>query len=361
MRSLLSLLLPIGLLAATPEPALWQFIHPDAKLLMGIDLLKAKNSPTGRMLAKQFQSAAGAQVSGTEFLDMADRILASSPGAEQGERPAMVVAVEGRMDRARLKKMLAEGTAVERYRGVDLLVPPKRKNTDLLMAIVSDKIGLMGDRASIERALDSSATRSENQLFARAQELAAGNEIWLVSTVSPAAAAGDMLPGPKQMEDVDSMEFGLNLQQGLGLNLVLGMKSEESAQSLAAMAQAFTVLASQNAKQNPQAAQLAKSLKIQSDKSNVRVTMQVTMAQLERSVTEMRAGMQTAGKRTLDSLLGMQPAASGWPSGLSASAPVTPKVAAVVEPPVPKTRTIKIVGLDNGEKEITYTTGTPKQ
>jgi hypothetical protein len=356
MRSLLALLVPIGLLAAAPEPTLWQYIHPDAKLLMGIDLLKAKTSPTGKMLAKQFQSVAGAQVSGTEFLEMADRILASSPGAEQGTHPAMVVAVEGRMDRARLRKMLAEGTAVERYRGVDLLVPPKRKNTDMLMAIVSDKIGLMGDRASIEQALDSGARRSESPLIARAQELAANNEIWLVSTVSPAAAAGDMLPGPKQLEDVDSMDLGLNLQQGLGLNLVLGMKSDEAAQSLAAMAQAFTVLASQNSKQNPQMAQLVKSLKIQSDKSNVRVSMQVTLAQLERGVTEMRAGMQTTGKRTLDSLIGAQPSANAWPSGLTASAPVTPKVVAA-EPPVPKTRTIKIVGLDNGEKEITYTTG----
>lgn len=365
MRALIALLVPLSLLAAAPEPSLWQYVHPEAKLLMGIDLLKAKNSPTGQMLTRQFKSLAGAQVSGTEFLDMADRVLASSPGAAPGERPAMLIAVEGRMDRTRLKKMLADGTAVERFRGVDLLIPPKRKNTDVIMAIVSDKLGLMGDRASIEQVLDPGANRSENPVVARALELAANNEIWVVSSIPPAAAAGEMAVGPKQLEDIESVDFGLNLQKGLGLNLVLGMKSEESAQTLATMAQALTMFASQDTKQNPQFAEIARSLKVQTDKASVRATLQVTMAQLDRGITEMKAGLQMAGKRTLEGLVGTQPSGPAWPSGLrsalqgggSAAAAPAPRPVEKIEPAVPKTRTIRVVGLETGDKEITYTTG----
>ena len=62
-----------------------------------------------------------------------------------------MVAVEGRVDRASMKKLMPAGTAVERFQGVDLFVPPKGQDTDMLLALVSDRVALIGDRDSIKR------------------------------------------------------------------------------------------------------------------------------------------------------------------------------------------------------------------
>ena len=347
---------------AGAEPSLWRYVHPEAKIFIGLDLARAKQSATGKLLARQLTSMPNARVSGSELLDMADRVLLSSPGAEEGEHAPMILAVEGRMDRAQLKKILAEGTGVERFHGVDLLVPPRSKKSDLVMAVVTERLGVLGDRASVEAALTAESTKVDAAVLRRAMELAEGNEIWMVAVAPPGSLAGDAMSGPEQLKDIESMDLGICLQKGLGLRLALGMKTEASAQSLVGMAQMLIGMAVSDAKKNPQVAEIARSLKLNSDGTNVRMSVDVPLAQLERGMSGLKAGVESASRRTLEGLVGVAPVAAALPKPApQAVAEVKPVEVKREEPVVPKTRTIRVVGLETGEKEITYTTGGQKQ
>lgn len=352
---------------APAEVNLWQYVHPDTNMLMGLDWQRAKTSGTGRMFARQFATKAGgfsASGPAMALLDNVDRILISTNGqtAVEPNQPPVVIALDGRIDRAQLKKMMPVGTALERFKGADLLVPPRSKEPEMLAAVVSDRIVLIGDRDSLGRVLESGAGTRNVDLLERATALSAKCEFWLVSAVPPSMAAGGAMPGMKQLDDVESMDLGVALQHGLGIQANLVTKSEDSAKSMATMVQLLAAMAGQRAKDAPELASVARNLTVKTEGLKVQIQMDVPLAQLERGMVQMRAAAATGGKRTLESFLGMQPsgnlpegfrpAANGLPQS-AAMAPVT-----VAQPPTPpQKRTIRISGLDDGPKEITYTSG----
>ncbi|MGC4054165.1 MAG: hypothetical protein QM757_34195 [Paludibaculum sp.] len=360
---------PVTSAAKLADLNLWLYVHPSTNMLAGIDWQKAKTSPTGRMFARQFAAQASKfQASGPALalLDNVDRILVSTNGqaASESGQPPIVVALEGRVDRALMKKMMPPGTALERFKGADLLVPPASKEPEMLAALVNDRLVLIGDRDSLGRVLEANSGTRNVELLERATALSSQCEIWLVSAVAPSVAAGGSMPNMKQLDDIESMDFGIALQKGLGIRANLVTKDEESAKGLATMTQLIASMASQQSKDSPELASLARSLMVKADGMKVQIQLDVPLAQLERGVMQMRASAATTGKRTLESFLGMQPsgqmppglrpAMKGFPES-SAAAPVT--VAVPAAPAVPQKRTIRISGMDDGPKEITYTTG----
>jgi hypothetical protein len=356
---------------APPAPTvnLWNYIHPDTQVLIGVDWQKAKNSPTGRMFARQLASSTAQFKSSGPGLDIfarLDRILLSTNGRQSsgpGDQPPVLIAIEGRLAKADLRKLMPAGTALERFKGVDLLVPPKGKETDMLMAVVNDRLALIGDRESIGRVLDSPAGSAAGpkdvSLLERATQLSSQCEIWMISTVPPSKASGGALPAMKQLDDIESLDFGLSLQKGLGLRANLVAKDDDAAKGLATLTQMMASMASQDPKQSPEFVSIARSLKVKSEGKAVNVSMEVPLAQLERGVAQMRASASTTGRKTLESFLGISPS-GGLPPGLRPAvtgATVTASAAAMVPPappPTPRKRTIRISGLDEGSREITY-------
>ncbi|WP_321471925.1 hypothetical protein [uncultured Paludibaculum sp.] len=345
------------------EVNLWQYVHPETNLLAGLDWQKAKTSPTGRMFARQFAAKAG-QMRGAgqamALLDNIDKILLSTNGqmAAEGGQPPVVLALEGRIDRALLKKMMPPGTALERFKGADLLVPPRSKEPEMLAAIVSEHLVLIGDRASLGRVLEVGGGTRNVELLERATALSAQCEFWMVSAVPPSMAAGGSMPNMKQLDDIESMDFGVGLQKGLDIRANLVTKSEDAAKGLATMTQLLSSMAGQQSKGSPELANLARNLAVKTDGVKVQIQIDIPLAQLERGVAQMRASATSAGPRTLESFLGIQPSgqlpAGMRPAvkGLAESALVRP-----VAPAVPQKRTIRISGMEDGPKEITYMTG----
>ncbi len=357
--------------AAPPPTDLWKMVHPGAKFIVGIDWQRAKSSPVGRMIAKQFAGQAGKFKSsgpGLEMIDQLDRVLISGTEASTGAADPMagsVVAIEGRLDRALLKKSLPAGTAVERFRGVDLYVPPKSKVNEPLLAILNDRNALLADRTTMALVLDGQSGARDTALLQRAVDMSAKCEIWMVAASFGNTGAESPEPAFRQLQDIDSMDFGLNLQQGLGLRANLIAKTPESAQGFAMMAQLFSSMATQNQKQAPELTEMLRSIKVTTEGNAVRMSLDISAAQLEKGVASARASFEQNGRRTIESFLGVQPsgqippglkpAVKGVPGGSptqTAYSPAPPR-----EPEPPKTRTIRIVGSDDGPKEITYTTG----
>ena len=340
-----------------PAPAnLWQYVHPDTRFLAGVDWQRAKGSATGRMIAKQLAgkgqqfTSSGAAMA---IFDHFDRLLISTTGREvesEKQLPPLVVAVEGQVDRATVKKMMPPGTAVERLKGVDLYVPPKGQDTDLLLAVVSDRVALIGDRDSLTRILDRPTGTSDAALLDRAMQLSVQCEMWMVSAVSPGQAAGNLLPAMKQLDDIESLDLGVSLAKGLGIRANLLTKTEDSAKGLATMTQLITSMAAQSPQQSPELTTIMKSLNVKSDGLAVRISMDVPLAQLEKGILSVRSGTQAAGKKTLESFLGIGPPTQT----AMVSAPQAPVAVAIAKPLPPQKRTIKISGMDEGPKEITY-------
>jgi hypothetical protein len=112
-------------------------------------------------------------------------------------------------------------------------------------------------------------------------------------------------------------------------------------------------------------AKLLRALDVRAEGSVVRIRFDVSAAQLDRTLTQMEAAAAETGRRTLESLLGVQPsgqlppglrpAVKGFPAASAATA--RPPAPAPEVPAVPQKRTIRIVGADDGEKEVTYMTG----
>lgn len=350
--------------SAQPEAAqeLWKYVHPGAKFLAGVDWLKVKNSPTGRMFSKQLAEQGGKFKSSGPSLAMFDQIeqlLLSGTEAAAGfaDTSELIVAALGRIDRAALKKNLPPGTAVERFKGVDLYVPPKSKEGEMLLAVVSDRLALAGDRAAIARVLEQPGA-ADPALAQRAADMAARCEIWVVAAALSQSGAAAANPQMKQIEDIESMDLGIQLQRGLGLRMNLIARSEDAAKGLAMLAQLVTSMAAQNQQQSPEVATIFRSLDVKVEGAAVRLSMDVPLAQLERGVLQAKATAKEMGRKTLESMIGIQPSGQMPPGlrpavqGQSVMLPAPPP-----QPEPPRKRTIRIVGADEGDREITYTTG----
>jgi hypothetical protein len=137
------------------------------------------------------------------------------------------------------------------------------------------------------------------------------------------------------------------------------MTDAEKAQGAAMMAQMFSAFPA-SPKQQPSAlAAIAKNLQVKVDGAVIKVDLQLPLAQLERAAVEARAGLEGMSRRTLESLVGV--GAGGAVPGMrpayrsqTAMSPASPTTVAPATRNQPVKRTIRIVGLEEGDKEISY-------
>ena len=340
MRALLPLFLIAFLLgpAACPaavagEPGLWQYVHPESQFLAGIDCARARNSATGKMLLRKLAAdptAAAVAGPAAEALGMLDRVLISGAPAAGKDKVDVLVALEGRFDRAALRRLMPAGTAVERMKGYDVLVPPRSQRQDMLLALISDRLALAGQRADLQRVLGAPAPLKDTALVTRATLLAVENDVWLTSSMAPAAAVAALAPQARQFEEIESAELGVSLARGLNVNAHLTARTEKDAKALATFAQLGLAMVSQGKGQPAELASLLSGLSFKTDGRVVHIGFEVSLAQLEQGVS------QIGSKLTA-----------------SAAAPRAVPAAAVAPAPA-RQRTIRIVGAEGGDREIAY-------
>ncbi len=336
----------------------WRFVHPQAKWILGVDWARARDSAAAQILKRQF-AGAGSQVKTSGFGFSAvvalDRMLASGISMEtaSGADPdGLVVAIEGKLDRALLKKELPPGTAVEKFLGADLYVPPRAKPTEPLIAVVGDRLMLIGDRATLKIILSGKGGARDADLSGRAMRMAASADIWLVAA-TPAAASPTQQPDP--LSGLKQAELGLSLQEGLRLSAVLVADSAQSAQNMAGLMQFAGAFGGDDA-----LAGWLRQLRVDLKGEELALTLDIPAKELEAGISAGKDMMMQAGRQALDAWLGAEPGAA--PAGIrpvargtgiegNAGGVVTLPAAA----PEPKVRTIRIVGAEDGPKEIQYT------
>jgi len=375
MRVLLSAaILPVALAAApggsrtaqgdrTGDP--WRLVHPEARWILGVDWARARNSQAALVLSRQFEGARSKVESsglGVSAIVSLDRILASgiSLEASGAEAPrGMIVAFEGKMDRSRLKKELPPGTAVEKFRGADLFVPPKVNPREPLLALVSDSLMLMGDRESLGLILSGGGGPRNAELFGRAARVAATSEIWMVAAAgepgASSAAAGD------PFRDLRQLEFSVTLRDGLRLVAALAAENPQAAQHMAGLLQLAGVAGAQN-----ESSSWLRRLRAELKGEELALELDIPARELEQAIESGKAFALLAGQQALEAWLGADagPLPEGIRPAVRASGTKIAGVGALAlpaAPPEPQVRTIRIVGAEDGPKEIQYSAPRPGQ
>ncbi|MBA3975088.1 MAG: hypothetical protein C0504_12835 [Candidatus Solibacter sp.] len=352
--------------AAEAAAELWTFMLPDAKIVAGIDWQRAKSSPAGQMISKRLVNAPATRgkvaSAGLDFVDGFDRLLMSAPAPAPGQpgTQQMLLALSGRFDRARLKKSMPAGTAIERFQGIDLFIPPSSKTDEMVAGFVSDRLLLLGDKASIAGALQTRSGLSDAALLDRAKQMEASHEIWMIADSIPEMPAASGASPIQGMEDIRAAEIGIALRSGMDMTAILTFTDAEKAQGMAMFAQMLAAMPAGNNPASREMAAMARNLSVKAEGASVKATLSLSMAQLASAAVQMRGGIEQASRKTLESLVGvgsqtgpipgLRPAARATPSQPLASAPrIAPP-----RPAQPVKKTIRIVGLDDGDKEISY-------
>jgi len=344
---------------STSLPTYWRYAHPNAKVLLGLDLAAIGRSPVGQRVKKEFQEA-GFQASltgqGMDFLWSADQILLSAPVMPEAEKlkkgdSPTVITLQGKFDLAAIRKSVsARGAQKSGYKGVEMLVADKESG-GMAMALVSPQVLVLGDRTSVRAAIDNHASASPSAslsaLFQRASELALANDIWVVTDTmdmarKPAGAGRDLMDG------VESIEGGISLRSGLGLDLRLNAKSSEEAvtmgQSLQGLAQVFTLGASKDA----EVAKMANKLQVGIADTQVRMAVNFTKQELDRGITQMKAGFQRQMSEGVAAAVNVRPTVKGQSSWTLDNPELNP------EPAADKPFVVKIFNADGGTKEVQF-------
>jgi len=306
--------------ASVSTPAVWRYAHPEAKALVGIEWSRMVNSPIGQQVRAKFAESEIPAVPGMELLDAIQSVFISSPGNPAGstqEQPPAVIAVQGQFDLDQIRALAAERTAKEGvYRSIPLLEDLDAENREMALALVSPQTLLLGDLASVKAAIDSheaaDPAATESPLFTRAMALAADNDLWLVSEISPTDFAQSGGDSAQFLNDVESVEIGLSLRDGLGAELSLGTASPESAQSLAGGLQ-FMLAMILSSQQNSEAgARISEKLQVSTDDTRVRLALELDQTEFANAFRDMGSSMSFGGSGAEVDVRGTVQGSDSW-------------------------------------------------
>lgn len=317
MRMLALLLACRVVLPAVNYPASWRYAHPDTQFLMGVEWRRLMLSPVYSSLRLPPDS-----IPRPELLEDLDRVLISSPDAGEGRFLAIL---SGRFQLDELRKLATAGKAKIRvYNTVEIVAPADGSAGEPWFALVDPRTILAGDRASVLEALDRATAGPmhpppEDSIVARARELAETSDIWIVAGGSIARLARDRLPTLFPPSDLAAMEAAISLREGLQVRLDLQAKTEQDARALAG------TLAQQWAQQVYPTALTALLRHVQLGVAETTVRLELALTAAEMNQIQ---------------------------SSLPLTAPRPAEKVKQIEPDQP--RVIRIVGLDDGPREIPF-------
>ncbi len=345
-------------------PSFWRYAHPGAKMYMGVDLTRIFSSPAGKAIQKEMDRAGFKKVAadqGMGFFPSVDRVLISTTGesvaaAGKGnaakKQPPVVIAVQGKFDTAALRKdMLEKGAARFAYKSAEIF--RRGKTNDMLVALVSSQVMLLGDGPSLKLAIDhhdsADPGATATTLMNRAVELDGLYDLWFASEVSPSdvaeGAAG--AAGPAQMfKDTEGFEGGISFKKGLGLDFAFHNKTGESASAMATALNLMAKLGQPDKDKDPEAAEMFDRLKIAANGSDVMVSLAFEEKDVLAAIDKIKSSAGPGSKRSTPTPVTL---AKGAPAPQPASEPV---VIAPAAKPAPLK--IRILNLEEGPREIAF-------
>jgi hypothetical protein len=322
-------LLTVSLTAADQQ--LVNMIMPEAKVVAGINVFSARNSPFGLFILKQ---TTGSAVELQKFVEATgfnpqtdlDEILIATPGmpvkpadaaapaAQPGTAaptvpPALaaggpltnpdmhgLILARGHFNVEKLSKFAqTDGKQnVQKYREATLISDPKNPIASS-MAFIGDTVVVAGDLASVKAALDrrSLANTLEPQLASKVASLSTSQDAWAISMVPFASMGGGPSADPTiqgafngdLFKKITSTSGGIKFGPEIMLSTEMVAADEKNASALGDVVRFLAGMASMNAGSAKGAPSgvvaLLQGLTVKSEGNVVNLTVSVPEEQLE--------------------------------------------------------------------------------
>jgi hypothetical protein len=281
-------------------PRSWNYVAPDATALVGIEWQHLRDSFLADAITSELSSSGRLGFPDLPSLWNSREILLAGPdllGIASGSFPAATVAAQA----------ASLGMQPIDYDGVRLWIARGKDRRSL--AQINDTLLLIGYKETLEAAVDRSLLTTGRQmspLLSRAARLATAFDMWISATALPDPLVSVFVPVELETADFDG---GLSTRSGLMLDAHYSMGTpERAAQSADYFRQAI-----------PDFHPLLRSMNVIEDGDLVRLKLQVSSQELA------------------DQLRPAEP----------------PKTEPIAAPPPPaQSRTVHILGLDDGPREI---------
>jgi hypothetical protein len=310
VRPAVAFLLFAGLLPAA-DPQLISLLMPDAKVVAGINVDQARNSPLGQFLLSHMQNGddgfakLAATIGFDPRRDLREVLMGTvgQPG-QQG-----LVLARGTFDAARIfAAARLGGHTVETYNGVDILTG-KEDSLTHAVTFLDGSIAVAGDLTSVHGAIDRDAAAKgtlDPALAAKIDQLSNSLDAWSVSMVPLAALANQKVPDTKLngMLNTDVVKSILQTSGGVKLGAIIQISgeavanSDKNATALADVVRFLGTMVQSNAPAASAAAitALVQSLDVKADGNTVKVALAIPEQQIEGLVNTVQQHHGAHGK-----------------------------------------------------------------
>lgn len=330
------------------QPVLPRFIQPDAKILISIDWKRLQQASLGASLRDKFLQAGGtiSTTPGAEFITDIDRMFLSSTGSKPGDNaddnPPVLITISGHFDLAKVRAALTKyGAKPQLFNSIQVYRPQDEKGKDMAFVPVDARTLVFGDASSVfaalERNTSAPASSPINTLAARAAEMDAAYDAWLIAT-DPQELAGSRLNGilgeGGLAAGARGIEAGISLRTGLSAEIMVRFDDEPAAKMLASEMGLFLKTVAGAKAGQYSLADLAKKLKFTAEGPVTKISLHLTAQEVENGVEAAVARMR------------VQPHVAVNVRPLNTPSPAAPKKQ--------ENQVIRIEGLDDGPRVIPY-------
>jgi hypothetical protein len=284
-------------------PAMLDLVMPDAKVIVGADVDRVKNSPFGQFLLSQIQEDEREfqnLLSATGFDPRRDlrEVLAASDST--GHSTNSLGVARGAFDETKLTALASvSGGLVTTYNGVKI-VGPKAGTGDkqAWLAFLDAGVVVAGPADAVKAALDRRAAgqRLAPELAARIQSASSNYDAWMVTTVSPANLAGRVpsstAGGAMQGNVIQAIEYvsgGFRFGSNVEIAGEAVTRSEKDATAVTDVVRFLASMAVSNTKPDSALSKMVESLQLTAEGNTVKFSITAPEEEIEKLVRPRRA------------------------------------------------------------------------
>ena len=248
---------------------LLNLVMPDAKVLAGVNVERAKGTLFGQYVLTQMQSGHPEMQNLTALTgfdptrDVRETLFASTGAPQSGLALAL-----GNFDIGKITAAAnLKGAVSEAYHGVAILEDPKQTHG---VAFLDKATVAAGDIASVKGAIDRQKNPQQplsSDISVKITQLGNSQDAWVLCTVPPSSLAPPAKDAqarqiPPVVQTVQSASGGVTFGNNVVFSGEAQTDTQANASALGDVVKLLINLAQMNAGQNPQAAALAQSVQV---------------------------------------------------------------------------------------------------
>ena len=297
-----------GVLPAVDQQLLGM-VMPDAKVLAGVNVVSAVNSPFGQyilaqMAPKEQEFQMMAALTGFDPRKDLVELLAATNGV-QGSNSGLALAKGTFNVSAITTAATSHGAATEQYNGATIVTDPNSK-TPAGIAFLGSSIAVAGPLDQVKAAIDrqSKAPAIDSNLQNQANSLSGSQDAWFVSLIGPpplqlpAGKGGTpVTPVPANaLQQIVGGSAGVKFGPNVVVTAQATADNAADATNIAGMLQFLQNMAKMQADKNPQAAELANALTVSTSGNTINVNLTISQDQLQKLTSQSHPAATKKGR-----------------------------------------------------------------